>query len=159
MRSLAKALPPGSSRHLIQALRILGLMIAFMFADGCMAQPLPASAVQEESSMGKSSSRIPAPTVAPVTIGKVRYEQVRNGLLAGFDQMGGYLVAYDAESGKQLWTLKVYDNKRLSDKEGDVQDVFFKSMTVRPDGTLLIENERDGCFVVDPVARSVRVGK
>lgn len=104
--------------------------------------------------MGKSSSRIPSPTVAPVTIGNVRYEQIRNGLLAGFDQMGGFLAAYDATSGKQLWTLKVYDNQRLSDKEGDVQDVFFKSMTARPDGTLLIENERGKRFVVDPNTRT-----
>lgn len=72
------------------------------------------------------------------------YEQVRNGLLAGFDQMGGYLAAYDAESGRELWTLKVNDNKRNPEKEGDVQDVFFKSMTTQPDGTLLIENERTG---------------
>ncbi|HET7332961.1 hypothetical protein [Dyella sp.] len=104
--------------------------------------------------MGKSSSRIPAPTVGAVTIGKVRYEQVRNGLLAGFDQMGGYLAAYDVESGKQLWTLKVYDNRRLSDKEGDVQDVFFKSMKAQPDGSLLIENEQGKRFVVDPSART-----
>ena len=104
--------------------------------------------------MGKSSSRIPGPTVPPVTIGKVRYEQVRNGLLEGFDQMGGYLAAFDVESGKQLWTLKVYDNKRRPDKEGDAQDVFFKSMTAQPAGKLLIENERGGRFVVDPASRS-----
>jgi hypothetical protein len=104
--------------------------------------------------MGKSSSRIPGPTVPPVTIGKVRYEQVRNGLLEGFDQMGGYLAAFDVESGSQLWTMKVYENKRLPDKEGDVQDVFFKSMTAQPNGTLLIENERGGRFVVDPAIRT-----
>jgi hypothetical protein len=106
--------------------------------------------------MGKSSSRIPGPTVPPVTIGQIRYEQVRNGLVAGFDQMGGYLAAVDGESGQQLWTLKVYENKRLSDKEGDVQDVFFKSMSAQPDGTLLIENERGGRFVVDPADRTSR---
>lgn len=104
--------------------------------------------------MQKSGSRIPAPTVPPVTTGGVRYEQVKNGLMAGFDQMGGYLAAYDEASGQQLWTLKVYDNKRLPGKEGDVQDVFFKSMTLQPDGTLLIENERRARFVVDVKART-----
>lgn len=104
--------------------------------------------------MMKSSSRIPAPSVPPVTDGATRYEQIKNGLLEGFDQMGGLLAAVDAQSGKRLWAMKVYDNRRLSDKEGDVQDVFFKSMSLRADGTLLIENERGGKFVVDPKART-----
>lgn len=104
--------------------------------------------------MNKSGSRIPSPAVAAVKAGGVRYEQVSNGLLAGFDQMGGYLAAYDDASGRQLWTLKVYDNQRSPDREGDVQDVFFKSMSVRPDGTLLIENERGARYVVDPTART-----
>jgi len=104
--------------------------------------------------MNKSGSRIPPPTVAPVSLGGIRYEQVKNGLLAGFDQMGGLLAAYDESTGEQLWTLKVYDNLREPTKEGDVQDVFFKSMTLRPDGNLLIENESGARFVVDPSAKT-----
>jgi hypothetical protein len=73
--------------------------------------------------------------------------------MAGFEQMGGYLAAYDEATGQQLWTLKVYDNQRVP-KEGDVQDVFFKSMTLQADGTPLIENERRARFVVDPKART-----
>jgi hypothetical protein len=69
--------------------------------------------------------------------------------------MGGYLAAYHEESGEQLWTLKVYDNRRDPQREGDVQDVFFRSMTMRDDGKLLIENERGPRFVVDPASRSV----
>ena len=105
--------------------------------------------------MQKSGSRIPAPKVEPVRIGGVRYEQVPNGLLAGFDQMGGYLSAYDEASGKLLWSLKIYDNRRDPAREGDVQDVFFKSMKAQGDGTLLIENERGKRFVVDPKSRAV----
>jgi len=104
--------------------------------------------------MSKKGSRIPAPTVAPVEIDGVRFEQVGNGLVAGFDQMGGYLAARDATSNTELWTLKVYDNKRDPAREGDVQDVFFESMTVQDGGTLLIENERGKRFVVDPKART-----
>lgn len=104
--------------------------------------------------MQKSGSRIPAPTVSPVSADGVRYEQVRNGLTAGFDQMGGYLSAYDEASGQHLWTLKVYDNQRVPGKEGDVQDVFFKSMTLQADGRLLIENERRSRFIVDPESRT-----
>jgi hypothetical protein len=110
------------------------------------------SSKQEKTVMQKSGSRIPAPVVAPVSVDGVRYEQVKNGLLAGFDQMGGYLAAYAGD--QQLWTLKVYDNKRDPVREGDVQDVFFKSMTLQADGTLLIENERGARFIVDPKART-----
>lgn len=104
--------------------------------------------------MQKSGSRIPAPSVSPITSGGVRFEQVKNGLVAGFEQMGGYLVAIDVATGKTLWSLKVYDNKRDPVREGDVQDVFFKSMTLQSDGTLLIENERGKRFAVDPKART-----
>ncbi len=91
--------------------------------------PMAASTPIKENTMSqKSGSRIPAPRVAPVCSAGVRYEQVANGLRAGFEQMGGYLAAFDEASGKQLWTLKVYDNVRKADKEGDVQDVFFRSM-------------------------------
>jgi hypothetical protein len=103
---------------------------------------------------GKIVSRIPAPRVPAVAIAAVRYEQIGNGKLAGFDQLGGYLAAVDEASGKQLWTLKVYDNVRNEEREGDVQDVFFKTMAAQPDGTLLIENEKGRRFSVDPAARS-----
>jgi hypothetical protein len=120
---------------------------------GCAASA-QSSSMKEQAVMNKSGSRIPSPAVAPVKAGGVRFEQVSNGLLAGFEQMGGYLAAYDDASGRQLWTLKVYDNRRSLDREGDVQDVFFKAMSLRPDGTLLIENERGARFVVDPAART-----
>jgi hypothetical protein len=129
------------------------LLAALAAMSGC-ANSAPSTLIQENKAMQKSGSRIPAPAVPPVSAGGVRYEQVKNGLLAGFEQMGGYLAAYDEVSGQQLWTLKVYDNQRMPGKEGDVQDVFFKSMTLQADGTLLIENERRARFVVDPKART-----
>lgn len=108
--------------------------------------------------MTRSGSRIPAPIVPPVVHEGVRYAQITNGLIAGFDQMGGYLAAY-AESGSEpLWTLRVYDNRRDPEREGDVQDVFFRSMTLREDGRLRIENERGATFLVDPTTRSVEPG-
>lgn len=106
--------------------------------------------------MGKSSSIIPGLTVPAVTIGQVRYALAPNGLVAGFDQMGEYLAAYVEKSDQKLWTLKVYDNHRRSEKEGDAQDVFFKSMTAQPDETLLIETERGYRFVVGPANRTSR---
>jgi len=105
--------------------------------------------------MTRSISRIPAPSVPPVVHGGVRYEQVGNGLLEGLDQMGGYLAAVDEKTGERLWVLKVYDNRRQPGREGDAQDVFFRSMAWMPDNTLRIVNERGAGFVVDPATRSV----
>ncbi len=100
------------------------------------------------------ASRGPSPVVPPISISPIRYEQVRNGLVEGFGQMGGYLAAVDAASSERLWALKVYDNQRDPSMEGDVQDVFFRAMTLQADGTLLVENERGGRFIVDTAART-----
>lgn len=132
--------------------RMLALALAAAIA------PVAAAAVdappdKESSSMPRRLSRIPAPQVAPFEIDGMRCEQVRNGLLAGLDQMGGWLAAVDVASGQQPWVLKVYENHRDPTLEGDAQDVSFRSMVRRSDGTLLIENERRGRFVVDPAAR------
>ncbi|MQA91248.1 MAG: hypothetical protein GEU90_13625 [Gemmatimonas sp.] len=105
--------------------------------------------------MNRSESRIPPPVVDPVRSDGIRFEQVTNGLQTGLDQMGGYLAAYDVDQGMRLWMLKVYDNLRRPDREGDVQDVFFRSMKLEIDGRLLIENERGERFLVDPDSRSV----
>ncbi|MFG6486024.1 hypothetical protein ACG04R_05020 [Roseateles sp. BYS78W] len=99
-------------------------------------------------------SRIPPPKVAPVVVDGIRYAQMA-GDLAADGQMGGMLAAFGA-GGEVLWTLKVYDNRRLiTNLEGDVQDVFFRSMSVDPDRRLRIINESGGIFLVDLQTRSV----
>lgn len=133
--------------------RYIFLIICLSGCMACSANELTLPRM-ENIGMSKSGSRIPAPKVAPISQKGVRYEQIKNGLLVGFDQMGGYLAAVDESTGEQVWALKIYDNKRDEEKEGDVQDVFFKSMTLQPDGTLLIENERGKKFIVDPVGKT-----
>lgn len=51
--------------------------------------------------------------------------------------------------------MKVYDNRRKPGLEGDVQDVFFSSMSVDADGRLRIVNERGDTFLVDVTTRTV----
>jgi len=99
------------------------------------------------------TSRLPPPKVAPVTINGIRYEQ-QAGKESVDGQAGGLLAAYSA-TGEQLWTLKVYDNRRKPELEGDVQDVFFSSMSLGPDGRLHIVNERGDTFLVDVTTRVV----
>lgn len=98
------------------------------------------------------ASRAPPPRVPPVFIAGIRYAQVAGDPDVD-GQVGGILAAYDA-SNRELWRLKVYVNARRPDLEGDVQDVWFRSMRAE-EGLLLIENERGERFKVDPAKRQV----
>jgi hypothetical protein len=100
-----------------------------------------------------SASRVAPAKIAPVTIDGVRYAQVA-GKQSVDGQIGGLLAAYNLQS-EVLWTLKIYDNRRRPELEGDVQDVFFRSMSANPDGLLRIVNERGETFLVDVKTRSV----
>ena len=99
------------------------------------------------------ASRLPPPKVPPVTINGIRYQQ-QIGMESDDGQVGGLLAAFNAK-GERLWTLKVYDNHRRPELEGDVQDVFFRSMSLDPDGRLHIVNERGNSFLVDVMTRVV----
>lgn len=99
-----------------------------------------------------SASRAPPPRVPPVFVAGVRYAQVA-GDPDTDGQVGGLLAAYDA-SNRELWRLKVYVNARRPGLEGDVQDVWFRSLRAEGD-KLLIENERGERFEVDPATRQV----
>ena len=99
-----------------------------------------------------AGKRAPPPRVAPVFIAGVRYAQVP-GDTETDGQVGGMLAAYDA-SNREVWRLKVYENPRRAELEGDVQDVWFRSPHAEA-GKLLIENERGERFEVDPATRHV----
>ncbi len=100
-----------------------------------------------------SASRLPPARIASISIGGVHFAPICGTAEGAHGQVGGLLAAYRA-NGTVLWSMKVYDNKRRDDLEGDVQDVFFRSMDVRPDGRLLIVNEDGRRFLVDVNART-----
>lgn len=102
-----------------------------------------------------SGDRLPPPKVPPVVRDGVRYAQAESGHDVGLDQVGGVLVASDADSGKRLWTLSVYGNPIDAKKEADAQWVFFKSMAFDRSGRLRIENEAGRAFLVDVKTRKV----
>ena len=85
--------------------------------------------------------------VDPITLAARGIELVP---LALTHEAGLRAAAQDGE----LWRLRVYQNARNPDLEGDVQDVFFRSMRVEH-GKLLIENENGERFEVDPKSRHV----
>ena len=101
-------------------------------------------------------SRPPPPRVPPVTHEGVRYEQVKDATRLGLSQVTGHLAAYDEASGERLWVLKVYDHRPSEALESDVQEVYFKSLELRPGGReLVVTNEAGARFVVDLRARTV----
>ncbi len=104
-----------------------------------------------------SKKRVGPAEVRPVTIGNIRFEAVHWGKARGLRQNGGYIAALDAASGKELWTLKVYDVQYDGDLEADKQDVFIASMSKRLLQNLLdITDERGKKYVVDIKTRSVK---
>jgi hypothetical protein len=110
----------------------------------------------DNSSKKLSAKRLPPKDVAPVTVGGIRIEVIHWGKDRGYEQNGGYIAAYDPASGKELWTLKVYNVAYDPDLESDVQDVFIKSMAKSWFGKKLkITDERNGKYVVDPATRAV----
>ena len=103
-----------------------------------------------------SSSRGPAPRIAPVIIGAVRYEPTRQERRATSDRGPGILGAYDAATGQRLWTLEVYVDPIDPDWEPDVKEDHFATMTATPEGRLLIVTETSRRFEVDLATRTAR---
>ncbi len=106
-----------------------------------------------EGAASIADSRSAPAMVAPVTVDGIRYAPLIGEPDGAHGQVGGLLAAYRS-NGTVLWSMKVYDNKRRDDLEGDVQDVFFRSMDVQPDGRLLIVSEDGRRFLVDVNART-----
>jgi len=93
----------------------------------------------------------PAPAdVKPVERDGIRYER----LIGNEPQVGGLIAAYDAASGKRLWTLAAFHNVRRSDFEGDAQDVFVRALQFDADGRLRVVDELGRHWLVDVKTRT-----
>ena len=123
---------------------------------GQQASSAEASPAKEASGGGPEAKRLGPPEVAPVIIGKRRFEVMPWGKERGLGQNGGYIAAFDTVSGKELWVLKVYDTAYDPALEEDVQDVFIASMTkALLSDKLHITDEKGRKYTVDPDTRSV----
>ena len=91
----------------------------------------------------------------PVTVGNIEYSAPhRNGT---YRKMG-LLEARDLKSGKLIWSRQIYAVKYDPDLEGDVQDVFIKSITAEGNH-LIINNERNSKYQLDLNSLEVKVIK
>ena len=93
--------------------------------------------------------------VLPVTVGNIKYSVPhRNGM----QKQMGFIEARDVKSGKLIWSRQIYAVKYDPDMEGDVQDVFIKSINVEGN-SLIITNERNSKYQLDLNSLEVKVIK
>jgi hypothetical protein len=88
-----------------------------------------------------------APAKVPaLVIDGVRYE-------SGFGSIGRFR-AVDDKSGRELWSLTLYEIAYDPMLETDVQDVFVIEMKKGPENTLLLRDEHDRVYRVDLAKRA-----
>lgn len=129
------------------------------------ATPSSSSATAPRAAAGDTASRADAgapagkrvapPDVPPVDVAGVRIEVLPWGKERGLGQNGGYIAAHDPASGRELWTLKVYDVVYQPKLEEDVQDVFISQMSKAGGDTLAITDEKGRHYLVDVAHRTV----
>ncbi len=95
------------------------------------------------------AKRMPAPVVEPIVHQGVRYAVPND------KGTKGYVVASDADTGKQLWKKTIFRKWICPCLEHDVQWVFIKQMRLDA-GRLVLVDERDRTYALDLRTRSVR---
>ena len=91
--------------------------------------------------------------VLPVKEGNIEYSAPHRN---GTHKQMGFIEARDLKSGKLIWSRQIYAVKYDPDLEGDVQDVFIKSITVEGNN-LIITNERNSKYQLDLNSLKVKV--
>ena len=128
---------------------------------GAEGLPLPwvcagaAFAASDQPVQRPRAKRVAPPDVPAVMVGGVRIEALHWGRSRDLKQNGGYIAAVDPKSGRELWTLKVYDVAYDGKMEEDVQDVFIRKMTKMSPSRLLIVDEKGRRYSVEVNARTV----
>ena len=105
----------------------------------------------------RRKKRVGPPRVEPVVSKGVCYEALRWGRERDLGQNGGYIIAFDEESGEESWLQKIYDVVYDGDMETDKQEVFITELTLNESGdALLIANERGVRFSMGLSDRQVK---
>jgi hypothetical protein len=139
---------------------VVGLLLAAAGSIACAArwQATPTATIQKEEPVmtfqPPRSSRPAPPTVEPITLNGVRYEQDMQSARYGGTQPGGYLVAVDAATGDRLWMLKVYEVPVQADAPFQPGRYFRSMQLIAAGDQLEIESEAGGKYVVDLATRT-----
>jgi hypothetical protein len=93
---------------------------------------------------GAPKERAEVPEAAPLTLGGIRYEAPPWTRRRGLPNNGGYVEAFDAQTGRPLWLQKIYDPVGPPDLEADKREVFITTLEADPRGRFLIVTDERG---------------
>jgi hypothetical protein len=91
--------------------------------------------------------------VLPVTVGNIEYSAPHRN---GTHKQMGFIEARVPKSGELIWSRQIYAVKYDPDLEGDVQDVFIKSITVEGNNLIII-NEKNSKYQLNLNSLEVKV--
>ncbi len=92
--------------------------------------------------------------VVPVKVGNIEYSAPHKNRT--LQKQMGFIEARDLKSEQLIWRRQIYAVKYDPDLEGDVQDVFIKSITVAGNNLIII-NERNSKYQLDLKSLEVKV--
>lgn len=119
-----------------QVLLVAGVLATFG-VSACNAEK--AELLSQETqimSNAPTGSQPAAPEIEPIEHEGIRYEEDKVNSADG-DQNGGYLAAFDLESGAKLWRLKVYEVANFTAHGVENIGIYFRSMQMLPDGDVI----------------------
>ena len=93
--------------------------------------------------------------VLPVQVGSIEYSAPHRN---GSNKQMGFIEARDLKSGGLIWSRQIYAVKYDLELEGDVQDIFIKSIAVQGNN-LIITNERNSEYQLNLKTLHVKVLK
>lgn len=98
-----------------------------------------------------------APADVPsVVVGHERISAPHFTEIGGVPVRGGVLESRDSETGKVVWSVRIYKTDYDPNLEGDVQDVFIKTLSHDAvHGLLIMSDEKGRVFVLDLQSRQV----
>ena len=125
-----------SERRQRKVVLAAGLLTAFG-VNACNAEK--AELLSQETQIMSSAptgSQPAAPEIKPIEHDGIRYEEDKVNSVDG-DQNGGYLAAFDVESGAKLWRLKVYEVADFTAVGVDNIGIYFRSMQMLAGGDVI----------------------
>ncbi len=114
-------------------------------------EPAPAAPPPEPPPPPAAPARPPVP---PLLFGAFRLEALPSGFARGFSQDEGYIVAFDAATGVELWTSRIYDQEYDEETAEEVPEARIVSLAAAGD-RVAVTDERGRRFLLNPATRRV----
>ena len=102
------------------------------------------------------AGRTPPSDVPPIITDKAVFSVPHFSFKGKRHHNGGYIEVHHPETKKLLWRVEIYKIIYVKGLEGDVQDIFIKSLSFdKSHNLLLMSDERKRVFVLDIITKKV----